>query len=316
MSTEPSVCIIIPAYNAEKTIARAVRSALGEPGVQEVVVIDDCSSDNTVACAQTCDDGTGRLKVLKQDKNGGPAAARNRAIRESTSPWLGLLDSDDFLLPGRIAGLWAYTNDADMVADDLWQVSEENPDGPKRLVLGEQIFLPRIVGFQEFVLSNITKPGRERRELGFIKPLMRRTFLETHGISYREDMRLGEDYDLYARALAAGGRLLLVPAQGYVAVIRANSLSGQHTEEDLRLLRDCNRTIEQEFELNGKDRKALRRHYRNTDCRLQWRLLINAVKNRDILSGVATFVRPWPVPLYLLGKLGEQAVIRGLRLKA
>ena len=72
-----SICVCIAAYNAESTIARAISSALGEPNVSEVIVVDDASTDLTAARARQCDDGTGRLSVIVREMNGGPAAARN-----------------------------------------------------------------------------------------------------------------------------------------------------------------------------------------------------------------------------------------------
>jgi succinoglycan biosynthesis protein ExoU len=304
------VAVIIPLYNAEKTIARAVSSALAEPEVVEVVVVDDVSSDGSVAAARACDDGSGRLKVLTQDVNQGPSAARNWAILESRAPWIALLDSDDFFLSGRMAGLLEHADGKDFVADDMWQVDEGAPEGDRRILLGDDAGLPRDISFLDFVLSNVSRSSRERGELGFIKPIMRRAFLEEQGISYREDMRLGEDYELYARSLAAGGRMVLVPAQGYVSVVRTDSLSGLHSEQDLQGLRDCDLSIDVDFALKGSDKQALRAHYLDTDCRLQWRLLILAVKARNVRAALSCFMRPWPVPLYLAGQLWGQVVER------
>ena len=139
---------------------------------------------------------------------------------------------------------------------------------------------------------------------------MRRSFLEAHGLHYQESMRLGEDYELYARALALGAKLLLVPAQGYVSVVRAQSLSGNHSEEDLRQLRDCDENLMTLPRLNTADKQALRKHYLSIDCRLQWRLLILAVKERKGRKALASFLRPLPVPLYLLRQLLEQIILR------
>lgn len=316
MSVQPpaaSVCVIIAAYNAQETIARAVASALAEPGVAEVVVVDDASSDATLARAGAADDGSRRLKLLAQPHNSGPSAARNRAIAESLSPWLCVLDADDFFLPQRIAGLLSYAGQADFIADNIWQVPEDRIDGPRRSLLEPPPQTPQMISFRQFVLSNITRSGKPRAELGFIKPLIKRSFLDTHGLRYREHMRLGEDFELYARALGLGARLLLVPAQGYVSVVRPNSLSGRHSETDLKHLRDCGRDLLASLPLSPPARRALRRHFLSMDCRLQWRLLILAVKNRDIRSAAATFLRPWPVPWYLAGQLARQCVLRGSR---
>jgi succinoglycan biosynthesis protein ExoU len=307
MASIPSyVAIVIAAYNAEATIGRAVRSALAEGAVGEVVVVDDASCDATVDAALAEDDGSGRLKILRQTENRGPSAARNRAIRESAASWIGILDADDFFLPGRIDGLLSFASDADLVADDIWQVSEADIDGPKQSLLDRQFRLPYKIGFDEFVMSNLTGNRGERTELGFIKPLIRRDFLNYHRISYQESMRLGEDFELYARALGNGARLWLVPPQGYVSVVRAGSLSSQHSEADLRQLRDSGERLARELNLSETARQALREHYLNVDCRLQWRLLIRAVKERNIGLALSSFLRPWPIPGHLASQLLAQ----------
>ena len=304
------ITVVIAAYNAAGTIARAIRSALAEPEVAEIVVVDDASTDETAALARACDDGSGRLRVLVQPSNAGPSAARNRAIRESVAPWIAILDADDFFLPGRARGLLSFAADADLVADDLWQVEEGAETGPRRNMLRPSPAGSLPVSLREFVYSNVTKRGVQRAELGFIKPIIRRAFLETHGVTYREDMRLGEDYELYVHALGHGARLLLVPAQGYVAVVRPDSLSGRHSEDDLRRLRDCDAGLEQKLSLDDADKAALRAHYLSVDCRLQWRNLILAVKQRSVPAALACFHRPYPVPFYLAGKLAGQLYLR------
>jgi succinoglycan biosynthesis protein ExoU len=305
-----TVAVIIAAYNAGATIARAVTSALAEPEAAEIIVIDDASTDDTAARARAVDDGSGRLIILTQARNGGPSAARNRAIRESISPWITVLDADDFFLPGRLKGLLQFADGNDFVADNIWQVQEDAIEGPRRKLLDESFTMARTINFSEFVLSNITRKRKQRKELGFIKPLILRSFLDAHNIRYQEHMRLGEDYELYARSLALGARLYLVPAQGYVSVMRSDSLSGKHSEEDLLRLRDCDDNLRDSLPLSKTDRDALRRHYLSVDCRLQWRLLILAVKNRDVRAVLLTFLRPPPIPLYLAGMLWDELMVR------
>lgn len=309
MSSSTSACIIIAAYNAKTTLARAVRSALAEPEVTEVIVVDDASTDGTIDAARSADDGSDRLKILVQPSNTGPSAARNRAIAESTSAWIGILDADDFFLPGRIAKMLAFQDQADFIADNMLQVDERAPDGMGKSLL-DPLFTPKNITFTDFIVSNITRAGRERGEMGFLKPLMRREFLTRHNLRYRESMRLGEDYELYTRALALGARFIIAPAQGYVSIIRANSLSGKHSETDLLNLRECDRTLLTDLQLTLIEKKALRQHYLSIDCRLQWRLLILAVKSRNIGAALATFLRPYPVPLYLLKQLWLEALKR------
>ena len=314
-SSTLSVCVIIAAYNASATIARAISSALAEPEVTEVIVVDDASTDNTATIARSLDDRKNRLKVLVQEKNSGPAAARNRALLETRADWVCVLDSDDFFMPGRINGLLSQSGGVDFVADDMWQVPENNINAPRIRLMGDTLTQPKTITFEEFVLSNVTRRGHNRKELGFIKPLMRRQFLEHHKLAYKENMRLGEDYEFYARALGLGATMILIPAQGYVSVVRANSLSGNHTEADLLHLRNCDLDLIKELKLSPTEQQALQQHYISMDCRLQWRLLILAVKQKNIRGIIATFIKPIPVVIYLLRHLLLEVAFRGLKLK-
>lgn len=305
------VAVIIAAYNAAGTIARAVQSALAEPEVAEVVVVDDASTDSTVDAAQAADDGSGRLKVVVQPANRGQSAARNRGIDESRAEWIAVLDADDFFLPGRTASLLAYADQGDLIADDICQLDEGSLDQPRRSLIGDTLTHPRRVEFDEFVLSNA--PSRGRKELGYIQPLMRRGFLEQHKIRYQEHMRLGEDYEIYTRALGCGARLTLVPGQGYVAVVRGDSLSEHHAAADLQHLRDCDRDLARIPGLTARNQAALQQHALGVECRLQWRIMINAMKSRQFGTALATFTQPWPVPWYLARRLCERAIRRFAR---
>lgn len=307
------ITVIIAAYNAEKTIGRAILSALAEPEVSEIVVVDDASTDQTASIARGFDDGSGCLKVLMQAVNTGPSAARNRALHDSSAPWVTILDSDDFILKGRMARLLEHSEGYDFVADDMYQVDEGDIDGDPRLLLGDKVTFPISVSLTEFVMSNVTDKNRERAELGFIKPLMRRSFLEKNNLTYREDMRLGEDYELYARALGMGGKMILLAAQGYVSVVRSTSLSSKHSEHDLLQLRNSDDGLIHDLVLTPQAFEALKQHRISIDCRLQWRLMIVAVKERDFIAFFRTLTHHPYVTLSLLGQLWEQFRIRVLK---
>lgn len=277
------VCVIIAARNARGTIARAVSSALADVAVGEVVVIDDGSTDDTAAVARSADDGTDRLQVLHLPRNLGPAAARNRGIRASSAPYVTVLDADDYWLPGRLHALLAEIKDHDFVADDLLRVVEGREDEPPTTLTGGALHLPVDLTLTQFVHGNISRKGRDRQELGFLKPLMRRTFLQEHHLAYDESLRLGEDFVLYAQALARGGRFRLIPACGYVAVERAASISGSHGAAELAaLVKACRRLLE-EPGLTPRDRAALAAHSRQVRSKLHFQRVL-AVRRR---SGMA-----------------------------
>ena len=277
------VCVVIAARNARSTIARAIGSALAEAAVGEVVVIDDGSTDDTAAVARSADDGSERLQVLHLPRNLGPSAARNRGIKASSAPYVTVLDADDYWLPGRLQALLAEMKDHDFVADDLLRVVEGREDEPPTTLTGGEIHLPADISLAQFAIANVSRKGRDRQELGFLKPLMRRAFLQEHHLAYDESLRLGEDYVLYAQALARGARFRLIPASGYVAVERAGSISGSHGVEELAPYARASQKLTEEPGLSPKERAALAAHARQVRSKLHFQRVL-AVRRR---SGMA-----------------------------
>ena len=308
------VDVLIAARNCVDTIERAVLSALSQDDVRAVIVVDDGSTDDTAVRAKACDrDGT-RVIVERLPACAGPSAARNAAIEISTAPWLAILDGDDFFLPGRIANLLTWADAWDFIADDMLQVPEHNLGGELQVRLFDgQPPKPRAISLEQFVRGNISQRGKLRRELGFIKPLIRRSFLQQHALRYDPALRLGEDYALYARALAAGARFLLVPAAGYVSTVRANSLSARHCKRDLELLRDSDCQLISTEQLTQSERRALSAHYWSIDCRVQWLAVIEAFKRRNIAGFLAPFCRSPRVSGYLIQCLASELAERSKR---
>jgi succinoglycan biosynthesis protein ExoU len=270
MSTD-DVCVIIAAKDAAETIGRAISSALEEAEVREVVVVDDGSTDDTAAAASRADDGSGRLTVVRFMTNRGPSAARNHAISISKAPVIGILDADDFFFPGRFKALLAANAGGwDFAADNIAFVDAVTaPSATAKL----DHFAPQpyFLDLVAFVEGNISKRGMRRGEIGFLKPLMRRSFLDAHGLRYNEALRLGEDYDLYLKALAAGARYRVIHSCGYGAVVRGNSLSGRHRTEDLRRLCEADRRVLAESRLSEAAVAAIRRHERHIRDRFELR---------------------------------------------
>jgi succinoglycan biosynthesis protein ExoU len=307
-ATSECVDIIIAARDRSGTIERAVKSALSQPNVQTVIVIDDGSTDDTAAVASRCDLDGDRLIVRSLPTNRGPSAARNAALGISTAPWICVLDGDDYLLPERVTKLLAAATDQDFVADDLLQVQEQRIgcDTPVPVLFGG-CFEPLPLNLEAFVRGNIRPHGVHRREFGFLKPLIRRAFIDRHRLQYDESLRLGEDYAFYARALALGAHFLVIPAAGYVSVVRGDSLSARHNRQDLERLRDSDTTLLTWPHLTADDRRALRQHRESVDCRVQWLVVIEAVKSRDLARFLGAFLRSMRISIYLLHRLIEEA---------
>jgi succinoglycan biosynthesis protein ExoU len=312
MTSSAEVCVVIAAKDAAATIGRAVLSALAEPEVAEVVVVDDGSHDRTAEAALAADDGSGRLAVLGLDRNMGPAFARNRAMAHSAAPLVAILDADDFFLPGRFARLLAQP-DWDLIADNIVFVDQK--DAATEPEAEGFAAAPRLLGLAEFVDGNVSRRGARRGEMGFLKPVMRRAFLERNGLRYREDLRLGEDYEFYVRALARGGRYKVVHSCGYGAVVRPDSLSGRHRTEDLKRLHEADLSILQSEELSGDAAAALMRHARHVGARYALRNFLDIKSNAGLAAaGLHALANPGALPAIIGGIVRDKLDgVRGTR---
>lgn len=95
------VSVIIPIYNAEKYIAETVKSVLAQTYTDwELILVDDGSSDNSIAICQQFSDS--RISIIRQ-KNGGVSSALNTGIRQAHGDYLAFLDADDLWLPEKLA---------------------------------------------------------------------------------------------------------------------------------------------------------------------------------------------------------------------
>ena len=90
------ISVIIPAYNAEKTIEEAVDSVLSQTYENlEVIVVDDCSTDGTKRLLEDLADKDPRVRVFSNDANVGVLKTRLAAVHASFGKWIAFLDSDD-----------------------------------------------------------------------------------------------------------------------------------------------------------------------------------------------------------------------------
>jgi hypothetical protein len=105
-STAPLVSVLLPCWNAEGSIARAIESVLEERSVPlELIVVDDGSSDRTPEIVAAIAARDERAHLLRVPANEGVSGARNRGLERVRGQWLTLLDADDRFLPGGLGVL-------------------------------------------------------------------------------------------------------------------------------------------------------------------------------------------------------------------
>lgn len=221
----PEVSVILPAYNCAGFVERSIRSALDQPGVAlEIVAVNDCSTDDTLAVLQGLSRQDPRLRVIDSKKNLGPSGARNLAFEHAASEWGAILDADDALAPGALERLVriARSRDADIVAGSVRFFSHARQE-MSRAVFKEDAPVT-VLGLREFVDG--ARPHNREPDYGLLKPLFRIPFLKEHGLKYRTDIRHGEDFHFVVEALVKGARYVLArDVLSYIYTTRDSGLS-------------------------------------------------------------------------------------------
>jgi glycosyltransferase involved in cell wall biosynthesis len=101
MPEEIRISVVVPAFNAEKSIIASVESCLNQTTPPfEVIVVDDGSSDNTVTLLQN--HFGNRINLIQQQKNQGPSSARNRGEEAASGSHIAFQDADDFWHPRKL----------------------------------------------------------------------------------------------------------------------------------------------------------------------------------------------------------------------
>ncbi len=181
------ISVVIPVFNAEAYLAETVASILAQDyRPLEVIVVDDGSSDRSLAVAEKLRPA---VCVLHQ-ANAGPSAARNRGIEISQGRYLAFCDADDLWAPGRLSrqyGVLQREPELDMVLG-LTRIYYQPGSGAR-----EGQFRPDEEGLPLF---------------SFGAGLFRRALFERAGL-LSEDLRHAEDADWFMRAREKGARWLI-----------------------------------------------------------------------------------------------------------
>jgi glycosyltransferase involved in cell wall biosynthesis len=196
-----TVSVVIPAYNAEASIGRAVKSALAQ-SVQpiEIIVVDDGSADRTAEVAASISP----LVRVMQKVNGGPASARNLGAKVAKGYWLAFLDADDWWYPERLRA--QLQMDGTGTAALIHCLADDHESGP----------LPGRITFEQLWSKNFIIAS---------SVLVRRSIFESlSGFNESKELIAVEDYNLWIR-IAASGNIILTCNEKLVHYSRGVGIS-------------------------------------------------------------------------------------------
>ena len=191
---DKAVSVIIPVYNAEKTIQSCVRSVLMQENsaLQEILIIDDGSADKTVLRCREFEKENEKVKVV-QNPHAGVSSARNCGIKKAKGRWLLFLDADDKLEKGALYSLLrAADEQTDAVCGRInrgeCKTAYSEEEGKKEYTDRHQLM--------DLVLSSPTD------YLTCHGWLFRKALVSGKNIFFSEELQMGEDSEWVLRVLA------------------------------------------------------------------------------------------------------------------
>jgi glycosyltransferase involved in cell wall biosynthesis len=324
-ASDVTVTAVIPAYNAERFVTKAVDSVLAqEDAAIEIIVVDDCSTDGTSKVLAPYVE-SGRVRLIRHELNKGLTGTRNTAIRHGTGKYIAFLDADDQWLPHHVSTavqLLEQHEDVDVVLQNFDIVDMDNG-----AFLGNWFDGKR--GALSLLKTNAMHDGQAQRiESGFLFALIQDCFLHMQAIVARktifdqimfdERLKRSEDVDWSARAThLAKARWVYVTKPSGLYFRHENSLT-TNTNKNNDLIARTGVLLFGEYlrwpGLNDLERGALQRtlvdsclvasYYARLDGR--WRdawtywatSLPHGLSKRQILDGVKLLLT---LPKWMLG---------------
>lgn len=213
---EKLVSVITPLYNNRAFLEDCINSVLNQEYQNwEMLIVDDCSSDDSYSLAQSLSAQDARIKVFQMAENSGSGLARNKAIQEAKGEYIAFLDSDDIWHPEKLKIQIDAMNRQQAVLSHtgFGYLTEDGEILEKELRVNTSLLTYR----------NLLK----RTEIGCLTAVYNAKVL---GKIYMPDLRRKQDYALWLKILRAGHHSLPVPQKlAYYRQVKGSATSQKHT---------------------------------------------------------------------------------------
>lgn len=210
---KPKVSVIVPVYNGEKHIARAIDSLFEQTLKElEIIIVNDGSTDNTLEIVNTYRSDS-RIKIISQE-NKGVSAARNIGIDTAIGDYIGFLDSDDKIKSDMYEVLYQkiLSEDACILISEIYMerdgkfIKKASPFEHNRVYSNSQIqkeIIPYIIGFEDLTLLLVTNK------------LYKADVIKQNEIKFKENISLEEDGMFNIVVLKNAQNILFTEYSGY-----------------------------------------------------------------------------------------------------
>lgn len=215
---QPQITVVLSVYNDEPYLAEAIDSLLSQTRKDFVLlIIDDGSTDNSLAIAQSYDDS--RISILQNTKNMGLSAALNKGIQGCKTPYIARMDADDLCHPERLEKQYRFmenNNDIDGCFSCISLFNTADKDAIQQ-------DLYRHTSNHKTIRKALPKSNCFAHPTAFFKTDVMQAY------PYDETITYGEDYELWLRMMMCGVTFAKLPDNLLSCRMRQDSMTGQLT---------------------------------------------------------------------------------------
>lgn len=283
----PKVSIVIPVYNAEKTLRKTVESLIyGEEQNIKIILVEDCSKDNSWKCCQELSDKYSNVYCYQNEKNRGVSYTRNHGLKVADSEYIIFVDSDDW-----VSGRYVK---------ELLSAAQKTPDA---LVICGLHFRDEVAGNQrDYIWEKAGKAVYHVAQKDFFKlqkkfylqqlwnKIFRRDVIEKAHIRFDENQSMGEDFQFVLDYMEAGKIkncvVLNSPLYYYVRATQSSLMS--HFGTDIN--RYAYNRFEQLLHLCGEVTPEIKKCYETALADLKQNYVYRAVRGKNSKKEILSFI--------------------------
>ena len=239
-----SVSIVIPIFNAEKYLDASIGSLLGQTYSNiEIILVEDCSSDNSLAVCKRYEESDSRIKVISHETNKGYCCSRNDGIEASSGDWIMFLDADDEYLPDAVEKMVnrAVSYDAQIVFSKFYSVSVKGVKSVQECDVSDGVY-----SRSEFAGMFLTELSWEILSYPCTK-IYSTGFLKAHGIRFSQY----HDGTFLTDALSKAERIGFINEPLAVYYIRQGSMSNSYRPYLYDFINEVDKRLQIFLESNG-----------------------------------------------------------------
>lgn len=308
----PFFSVIMPLYNKENYVEKAIRSILDQTFSDfEIVVVDDCSTDNSLSVVM--DMSVEKIRIVSHEKNKGLSASRNTGIKNALAEFVVFLDADDYWKPHFLEKIQMLTEKFPQASLFATAYEEIYPEVVLKPNVNKNDLAPgAFLLISDFFVKNLRQPICNHSSL-----CVRKNLFDSVGF-YDENINFSEDVDFNIRAFSASPLAFYNGIESCYVIYSENQItnSGIKTKkiptlDQYTALENRNPDLKKYVDF---ERYVLAAHCKLADRDLDYHKFVAAIDMKNLTLKQRMKLRLPKFGMKLLGKIKTYFLLKGYRM--